>query len=355
MLSAHLEIGFVFPWAAGYHPRVGKGMKKVLVTGATGFIGRHLVHALLGAEDVQVKIMTRGGYPFPDSWVGAAEVRIVDLTDRRSLRSALQGTDIVYHLAGETREAALFHKVNVEGTRNLLEACAGQALSRFLYLSSAGVIGPGGGNIVDEEAACDQADEYERSKFLAEETVTRFADENGMPVTILRPTVVFGEGPRRGKDSFGQWLRAIQSGRFWPIGRGSYVANYIYVKDLVQGCVLAANSEKAVGETYILSDPCPLKEFIAMMAGALGKKIPRFFIPVPLAYLAAAGSEIVGTLLGMSFPLTLNRVRALTSRRLYSSRKIRQELGFTPKIGLADGIRRTVVWYVDNGLLLPCK
>ena len=328
--------------------------RNVLVTGATGFVGRHLVDGLLRASDVQVNIITRGRHAPPDEWVGRVKVWTADLADQSSLTPALSGLDVVYHLAAETRDTVLFRKVNVGGTRNLLDACAEVGLSRFLHVSSASVVGFGEAYYLDEETSPNPEDEYEQSKLIAEQTVRAFADQKAMPVTIIRPTIVFGEGPRRGRDSFGEWLRAIQSGRFWPIGRGSYVANYIYVKDLVEGCILAANSQKAVGETYILSDPCSMKEFISMMAGALGKNVPRLFMPVPLACLVAAGFEMLHKVSGRSVPLTRSRVRALTSRRVYSPRKIQEELGFAPKIGLAEGMRRTVASYVDDGFLLPC-
>ena len=328
--------------------------RNILVTGATGFVGRHLVDGLLRASDVQVNIITRGRHAPPDEWVGRVKVWTADLADESSLKPALSGLDVVYHLAAETRDPVLFHKVNVAGTRNLLNACAEMGLSRFLHVSSAGVVGSGQGHYLDEETSPSPEDEYEQSKLMAEETVRAFADKEAVPATIIRPTIVFGEGTRRGKDSFGEWLRAIQSGRFWPIGRGSYVANYIYVKDLVAGCILAANSQKAVGETYILSDPCSMKEFINMMAAALGKNAPRLFIPVPLAHLVAAGFEMLQKVSGRSVPLTLLRVRALTSRRVYSARKIQEELGFQPTIGLAEGMRRTVASYIEHGFLLPC-
>ena len=328
--------------------------RSVLVTGATGFIGRHLVDRLVAAEDIHVRIITRRDSPLPESWARRVEASIADLSHVYSLKPALRGVDIVYHLAGETRDPAFFHTVNVDGTRNLLDACAEVGLSRFLHLSSAGVVASGSGYYLDEETVCHPEDQYEYSKLIAEQTVRAFADQNAIPVTIIRPTIVFGEDTRRGKDSFGEWLRAIQSGRFWPIGRGSYVANYIYVKDLVEGCILAANSQKAVGETYILSDPCSMKEFISMMAAALGKNVPRLFIPVPLACLVAAGFEMLHKVSGRSVPLTRSKVRALTTRRVYSPRKIQEELGFAPRIGLAVGMRRTVASYVEKGFLLPC-
>jgi nucleoside-diphosphate-sugar epimerase len=174
------------------------------------------------------------------------------------------------------------------------------------------------------------------------------------PVTIVRPTIVFGEEPNRDRDSLAAWLVAIQRGWFRFVGRGGSVANYLYVGDLVHACLLVADSDRATGEVYIVSDSCPLREFVGAAAGYLGVRMPGN-LPAWLAYAAAIGLEGASRLTHFSPPLTVSRIRALTNRVVYSSGKARTELGFRPEVGWREGLRRTLEWYRENGLLPPLE
>jgi nucleoside-diphosphate-sugar epimerase len=325
--------------------------KKVLVTGATGFVGRHLVNKLL-AVGQSVRVLTRDKSKALHLWGGSVDIVVGDLTDRDSLKSIAKDIDIVYHLAGEIKEKEKFYKVNVEGTKNLLQVCLGSEISKFVHFSSAGVTGPSAGKVVDERTPCNPISDYERSKYEGERIALDFWAKFGMPVTIVRPTIIFGEGRKRGADSFATWLTMIQKRRFWFIGSGDYVANYIYVGDVVEACMLIAKRSDAIGEVYIVSDPCTMREFVGTIADILDVKYPRMSIPRPLAYLIAANLQIISRIAGFSPLLTVNRVRALTNPTLYSAEKIRKELGFIPPLGFREGLRRTIQWYRDNGILL---
>jgi len=323
--------------------------RKILVTGATGFIGQHLTRELL-AHGESVRILTRGRS------VGGTvdervEIVIGDITDKETLWPATEDVDCIYHLAGEIRERESFLRVNVEGTRNMLEACLDSQISKFVHVSSAGVVSSVKNSVINEKAPCNPMNEYEKSKYEGEKIALDFFKKYGMPVVILRPTIAFGEGQRRGPDSFAHWLRAIQSGRFRFIGRGNYMANYVYVGDVVAACIRLAESEGTSGQVYIVSDPCPLREFVGAIAEILGVALSQRHIPIWLACLAALGLQAAGKVLGFSPPLTLSRVKALTNPTLYSSHKIEHELEFKPPVGYREGLRRTIRWYQERGVL----
>jgi dihydroflavonol-4-reductase len=323
---------------------------RIAITGGTGFIGRHLVEHLLERGE-KVRVLTRRAdlvrrlwaTPNVEPWVG-------DLTVPETLGDFAMNARVVYHLAGEIRDATRFHQVNVTGTKNLLKVCRHQELERFVYLSSTGVMGASGTGIINESMPCHPQSDYEKSKYAGEMEAVAASKKLQTPVTILRPPNVFGEGRRQNGDLWLAWLRAIQKGRFRFFGRGNPVANYVYVGDVVRGCLLVTERKEAVGGVYIVSDPCSLRDFVSSAAQFLGVETPGT-LPIWLGYALAVVLEGVGRMAGFSPPLTVNRVRALTNRLSYSSEKLRKELGFTPAFGWREGLRRTVKWYRHNSHL----
>ena len=320
------------------------------VTGGTGFIGRHLVTSLV-EQGIQARVLTRRpellGHLWPkadvEPWVG-------DLRMPETLRGFAANARVIYHLGGETQDTTCFDKVNATGTKNLLEACRGEKLTRFVHLSSVGVIGATGAGEVSESTSCHPKNAYERSKYAGEQMALAAFEEFHMPVTLIRPTIVFGEEPNRDRDSLAMLLTALQKGWFRFIGVADPVANYIYVGDVVKACLMLAENDKATGEVYIVSDSCPLREFVGAAAQFLGLEMPGR-LPTWLAYTLAAAFEITGKLASFSPSLTVSRVRALANRWMYSSKKLREELGYEPDVGWREGLRRTVEWYKRNKLL----
>lgn len=320
------------------------------VTGGTGFIGRHLVTSLV-EQGVRVRALTRRPEILRQLWPkGDVEPWVGDLTMPETLRGFANNTRVVYHLAGEARDANYFNVVNVAGTKNLLEACYNEKLTRFVHLSSTGVIGASGAGVVDECTPCHPRSAYERSKYAGEQMVLALSKKFQIPGTVIRPPNVFGEERPQNGDFWLAWLTAIQKGRFRFFGTCDSVANYVYVGDVVKACLLVLESNKATREVYIVSDPCSLRDFVGAAAEFLGVGMPGT-LPIWFGYAAAAAFEITGKLARFSPPLTVSRVRALTNRVVYSSDKLRLELGFSPAVGWRGGLRRTVEWYEQNKLL----
>jgi dihydroflavonol-4-reductase len=324
-------------------------MTIISVTGGTSFIGRHLVTSLL-EQGNKVRILTRQLAILRQLWPkGNIEPWPGDLTLPDTLRGFTDSAQVIYHLGGEIRNVNSFNSVNVDGTQALLKICRGKNLEKFVHLSSVGVIGASGAGSVNESTPCHPKNEYERSKLAGEQIVLTAFKKYQVPVTVLRPTIVFGEGSNKDHDSFAQWLYAIQRGWFRFIGTGDAVANYVYVEDVVNACLLAAK-KKATGEVYIVSDSCSLRDFVGAASEFLGVRMPGH-LPTWLAYILAGGFEIAGKVARFSPPLTVSRAKALTNSVVYSNDKLRKQLGFSPIVGWREGLHRTITWYRQNKLL----
>lgn len=312
-------------------------------------MGRHLV-ACLRAHGYTVRVLTR---KLPDQLQDfinqGIEIIQGDIRDHTAVRQALDGVNIVFHLAGEKRKPQEFVAVNIEGTKNLLEACSTANIKRMVHVSSVGVIGLTTSEFITEETSCVPQNEYERTKYAAEQIALQFYLERKLPVTVIRPANVFGDlDPERQLLNL---MCLIRSGQFRFIGDGNAMLNYVYAGDVAEACLLVSTRPSTIGQAYIVSDPCSLKEFVEVIAQELGVVTPRRRVPVWLAYAAAMGFEAASRTLGRSFPLTLNKVRAARSKHVYSSAKLRQECPGWPLIGWKEGLRRTIVWYQAQGLL----
>lgn len=320
---------------------------RILVTGGTGFIGQHLVDKLL-AEGASVRVLTRGSRSLAKKWANV-EITAGDLRSASSLGVAVQGCRIVCHLAGELRDPVHFQATNVEGTKHLLAACQSSLVEEVIIQSSVGVMGvrkPGSAN---ENTTCHPRNPYEKSKYAAEQLALAWSTRTNIPVTVLRPTTVFGEGTRAYGDSMLSWMKAIQSGHYVNFDEKA-IANYVYVGDVVAACLRAAHS-RAKG-VFIISDSCLLTEFVAAVAGALGIATPTRVVPLPLGYAVAFCMQALGRLLPSNFPrLTVGRVKALSSRTRYCSTQVENALKWHPEIGYRVGLERTVSWYRQSGLL----
>lgn len=320
---------------------------RILVTGGTGFIGRHLIDQLI-AEGASVRVLTRGSRPMAENW-GSVEVAVGELRNASSLRSAVQGCGFVYHLAGELRDPAQFQAANIEGTQHLLTACEASPVEGVVILSSVGVMGVRKPGVANEATACHPRNAYEKSKYAAEHLALAWSGRTDIPVTVLRPTIVFGEGTRAYDDSMLSWVKAIQSGHV-VIFDEKATANYVYVGDVVAACRRAADA-RAKG-VFVVSDSCLLTEFVAAAGDALGTPAPVRVVPLSIGYAVAFCMPALGRLLPSNFPrLTVARVRALSNRTRYCSAQIGNVLNWYPAFGYRRGLQRTVSWYRQSGLL----
>jgi dihydroflavonol-4-reductase len=327
-------------------------MTQILITGATGFIGSTLACALAGDA---VRVLAR---PSSDlSSLAGLQVEVVrgDVTQPETLPPAVEGVDVVYHLAGMLGRFGVpysaYHRLHVEGTCNLLRACGGRGVQRIVHCSSPGMLGAvePGDPPRDERSAHHPTSLYERSKSAAEKAALPLAEELGLPLVIARPEFVYGPGDRHIVGLF----RNIQRGTFFYMGRGDCLCHPSYVGDVVAGLQACASVRARPLEAYHLCGPRPvtIRELVEAVARALQVHPPWLHLPTPLVRAGAWAAEGAARLLGIEPPLSLEGVRFFTESRAFAIDKARRELGWTPQVDLDEGMRRAVAWYRKKGLL----
>jgi nucleoside-diphosphate-sugar epimerase len=285
----------------------------------------------------------------------AVEIARGDVLDPESLTPALEGARVVYHLAGKLGEYGVpgedYHRLHVEGTCNVLRACAGREIERCVYGSSPGMLGAlaPGDPPHKEDRPHRPTGAYESSKSAAEKAALPLAKQLGVPLVIARPEFVYGPGDTHVLGLF----RAIQNGTFFYIGPGDCLCHPTYIDDAVAGLLACASPRARPLQVYHLAGPQPatILEWGTAIAAALDVRPPRLHLPTPLVRAGAWGAELAGRLLGIRPPLTREGVRFFTESRAFSVEKAERELGWTPQVGIEEGTRRAVVWYRQEGLL----
>ncbi len=328
---------------------------RALVTGATGFTGGYLVRGLLDAG-YGVRAFVRDADRA--EWMARRGVELVrgDLRDSAAVRSATRNVDLVFHIAAAYRQGGLaqrhYHAVNEGGTANVVRSCLESGVQRLVHCSTVGVHGEIVHPPAGENAPVRPGDDYQRSKAAAEEIVWEGCREarraNGTEMVIARPTGIYGPGDTR----LLKFFRMVNRGRRIP-GSGEVLYHLTYVTDVVRGLILCATHGDAAGEAFIIAGPswCTLREWATAIARYTDSAAPRFGMPV--APIALAASVCEGLCRPLSIPARLHR-RSLdffTKDRAFSWRKAARILGYRPQVGMAEGIRKTVTWYRERGLL----
>lgn len=319
---------------------------RVLVTGASGFLGRHVVSRLLERAQ-EVRVLTRDKNHLPLGWDGRLQVVLGDIRCPETLGPAVDGVEMVFNVAGEWRDRTQFQRVNEQGTRNVLRTCVLAGGISIVHVSSAGVIGARLPGKYDESSQCRPGNAYERSKLVGEREVLRCSREGRLRATVVRPTTVFGFRLPGGRDSFLSLLGAIQRGQFRFLGGLAAVSNYVYVEDVAECCIALSGDPTADGEVFHVADPCPLQEFVGEAADLLGVPHPGR-IPAAVALSAALVFEVARHFRGWA-PLTLGRYRALRSRTEIKGDRLRQRVSFP--VGWRAGLARTIAQYRAAGAL----
>jgi dihydroflavonol-4-reductase len=326
----------------------------VLVTGATGFTGGQLARALVRSGH-HVAALVRPASMHAASRLQAAgiEVRTGDLQDPASVARASAGAEIVYHIAATYREAgqapAAYQRINVDGTRHVIDAARNAGARRVVHCSTGGVHGHVTSPPANEDAPFAPGDIYQRTKLEAEHVAAEAGREGRLEVVIARPIGIYGPGDLR----FLKMFRGIARGRFPMIGSGQVFYHLTYIDDLVRGLRLCGEVPAAAGRTYLLAGPeyTTLKELVARIARELNVPPPRLRLPIWPVWLAGALCEAVCVPLRIEPPLFRRRVDFYRKSRAFSTARAARELGYNPEIDLSTGIRRTAEWYRTQGLL----
>lgn len=324
---------------------------KILVTGATGFIGRHLVVGLL-KRGYSVYCLVRDQKKEEILRKIGAEVLKGDITDKKSLEKILDyELDAVFHLAGilgaRNIKNDVYWKVNVEGTRNLLTILSKKKL-RIIHISSTLVLGDIGKYPANEDTTPHPSDMYERTKYEGEKIANGFC-QVGMPVTIIRPEFVYGPHDMHLLAFF----KVIRDKRFFFIGNGKNYIQPTYIDDLIDGLLLCLNNNESIGRTYVLAGekPVTIREFISEVAFCFNVSIPKINIPPGFAKLLGLSLEILSKIFQFNNPLPKSRVKFFIQNHFFDISKAKRELGYNPKVDITNGIASTVSWYKENNFL----
>jgi nucleoside-diphosphate-sugar epimerase len=328
-----------------------------LVTGGTGLLGSHIVEKLRASgQDVRVLCRPGSDTALLDSW--GVEKAPGDVTDPASLQAAMKGVKTVYHAAAQVGDWGPWERfvaVTIEGTRNMIQAARAAGVGRFLHISSISSYGhpDGAGLVLDETAPLGvnlhRWSYYSRAKVEAENLIREASARGDFPVTIVKPSWLYGP---RDRASMPRLIRAIRAGKCKLLGDGGNRLNLTYAGNEAEGCILAATSDKAVGETYNLSNDGVITqaEYFNKIAQCIGAKPVTRKVPYKVAYNAAFLMELFGHLLATKKPPLVTRyaVWLMGRRCFFSCDKARRELGWQPTVGYDEGIARSVKWCLDN-------
>jgi nucleoside-diphosphate-sugar epimerase len=325
-----------------------------LVTGASGFIGGRLAQRLV-AEGRRVRCLVRASSDTSALEQLGVEIAVGDLSSERSLARAVEGCNHVLHCGALVSDWATTQEItqtNVHGTRNLLEACAGATVERFVHFSTTDVYGhPNANGAATEEThtAGGFSNWYAQSKLLAEAEVRRAEAESSLQAVILRPATVYGPGSR---DVVGEIARAIRSRQMLLVGGGRAVAGLCYVDNLIDAAVLALRHEDAPGQAFNVSDGLDVtwRQFTEGLADGLGCARVRWSVPYwaasGLGFSLEHGYRLLRRTTGFSTPPLLSRqaVQVLGCNQDFSNRRVRETLGWEPRVDYPTGLRETVEW-----------
>ncbi len=325
---------------------------KFAVTGANGFVGRHLV-SHLASQGHGVVAVVRGGKAASLPPSAGVEVREADILDRAQMERALAGTEGVFHLAALFNRSESswsdFRDVNVQGTVNVVTSARSCGLRRVVHCSTVGVATEAHAPPYDENTPYSPQpdDSYEVTKSEGEQAAIATARELGVGYCVIRPTQIYGPGDRAKLKLY--WL--VRKG--WVLEPGATLKHPIYVDDLCAGFELAMTREAAEGEIFLMGNPEPVRlaEMIGMIADALGVNYPRR-LPRGPALIACTVAERLSKLLGVRSPVHRGSMDFFSRSIAVSTKKARDVLGFEASTPLREGIERTTAWYRSQGQLL---
>ncbi len=330
--------------------------KTALVTGASGFTGGYMVKNLLD-HGYKVRAFVRKTSNTDELKKLPIELVLGDICSLTEVESAMQGVDIVFHIAALYRAANLPDKayidVNVTGTENILKAALDNNVKRVVYCSTVGVHGHVKNPPASETAPLNPGDIYQVTKVEAEKLVMEYYRLKKLPVTIVRPSGIYGPGDLRMLKMY----RMVEKKRFLMLGRKDPFYHLTFVTDIVEGFRLAGENPNAVGQVYIIAGDgySTLKQFAQMIANDLGIKFSVIKLPLWPVYFLGFLCEKICVPLRIQPPIFRRRVDIYLKDRAFDINKAKKELDFQPQVDIKEGIHRTTDWYIKEGYLKPRK
>jgi len=325
---------------------------KAFVTGGTGFIGSHLVEALV-QKGYDVTCLVRRTSDL--RWLKSLSISYVegDLRDEEMLKRGFEGQDYIFHVAGLTKAIypEEYDQVNHQGTRNLIRAAleSNMAVERFVYFSSLAAVGPSPSpEPINDSIDPHPVNSYGRSKLEAEEFLIR--NSENLPITIIRPPTVYGPRDR----DFYLFFRYAQKGWIPLLWNGDPLLSLVYVKDLVRAVFMALETPETIGKVYFVSDRFPYawSKIVETIASALQIRPLPIRIPISFLYLASLGAEGLSRIRKRNPLLTREKVREIREKYwICYPTKAQDDFGYKSLFSLEEGIAETLQWYLENGWL----
>ena len=330
---------------------------KVLVTGASGFIGKAFVTRLINEQsDIEIYCGVRKTSNIDDLKTLGVKFVDFDLTETNIFSTAVRGMDIVVHFAANfnflASEESLF-KQNVQATKEFALESLKAKVKHFIYCSTTEAMGV----VVDgtEESDYNPDEVYGRSKMEAEKVLLELKDKYQLPVTIVRPTGVFGP---RDRYVFKELIEAIDRtivNKVFP-SSGKGTIHFTYIDDVIQGFIkILLNPEKTIGEIYILAsdEPQTYNQIFSTVTSALGRRKPIFIPIVPLILYKPFWPLLVKFYRwkGFGYPYVTNAIQKISASRNYLNNKAKRELDFYPKVTFEKGVEETVKWMRSQELI----
>lgn len=328
---------------------------KYLITGATGFVGPHLIRKLISAGHTcrcLVRASSKDKAPEAPEEKGVEWV-VGDITDRRSLEGIGEGMDGLFHMATLGHMSnyrvpdEMFEKVNVLGTRNTMQEALRAEIPKVVHCSTVAAMGICRENPADERTRCNPHHPYGQSKLKAEQAVQELISSEGLPARIIRFSMVYGPGDWR---DILKLTRMAKRGLFPRVGARPKLTPLVHVDDATEGLVLAMEKGR-VGETYLITNGRsePFDDIRKTLLKGLGIIRPPLYVPEWFALSAASLIEKTFALAGKAPPVTRKNIESTLTDRVFSIEKARRELGFEPRVDPVQGLVETVQWYRKEG------
>ncbi|MDD4872651.1 MAG: NAD-dependent epimerase/dehydratase family protein [Kiritimatiellae bacterium] len=325
----------------------------VLVTGATGFTGSNLVKKLCSAG-LHVKAIARSSSKVEHLKDLDIQWYRGDVFDEYTVNQAIKDAEYVFHVAAAFREAKygddFYHKVHVISTQLLAKAALNNpGFKRFIHISTMGVHGHIENPPANEESPFSPGDIYQHTKAEAELWIRDFAVTNHLPLTVIRPTGIYGPGDHRLFKIF-----KMAAGPVFPIlGSGKCLYHLIHVDDLTNIMLLAATHPAAAGQVFLAGNdqPIPLEQMVSIIAKTIGRKPKVIRLPVWPFFLIGDICEAVCKPFGIEPPIYRRRVAFFTKDRAFDTSKMRSMLGYNCIYSNETGLQQTAQWYLENNWL----